>query len=128
MAQFMLDTNIFADFFNRIPEAVDIFADIPAKEMAMSAVTYAETLVGFDNSEDELRFEQMVVQIRFLIIDKQTAKIAAELRKKYNWKLPDAYQAALATQHSMILLTRNAKDFDPAVHKFVKIPYRVKKS
>jgi predicted nucleic acid-binding protein len=50
---------------------------------------------------------------------------AAELRKKYGWKLPDAFQAALAMHNHIKLSTRNTRDFDPIKHSFVEIPYEL---
>ena len=58
-------------------------------------------------------------------IDRETAARAARLRRQYRWKLPDALQAALAQQHGLRLATRNTKDFDPAQHAFVVVPYRL---
>jgi predicted nucleic acid-binding protein len=49
--------------------------------------------------------------------------LAAQLRGKYGWKLPDAFQAALAQHHKTKLTTRNTKDFDPKKHDFVEVPY-----
>ncbi len=57
-----------------------------------------------------------------LIIDKRIADIAAEMRKKYRVKLPDAFQAAFAKENSLILVTRNTKDFSAGMN-FVEIPY-----
>jgi predicted nucleic acid-binding protein len=62
-------------------------------------------------------------QYGLLIIDKPIADLAAKLRRKYGWKLPDAFQAALAQHHKIKLTTRNKKDFDPKRHTFVEIPY-----
>jgi predicted nucleic acid-binding protein len=51
------------------------------------------------------------------------AEKAAALRRAYGWKLPDAFQAALALTHHLRLCTRNTKDFDPKEHAFVEVPY-----
>ncbi|MGH8610014.1 MAG: hypothetical protein ACREX9_22180, partial [Gammaproteobacteria bacterium] len=45
------------------------------------------------------------------------------LRRQYRWKLPDALQAAIAVNRWLKLVTRNTRDFDPALHSFVLIPY-----
>ena len=31
--------------------------------------------------------------------------------RKYRWKLPDAYQAAIAVEHKMVRVTRSTKRF-----------------
>jgi len=51
--------------------------------------------------------------------------LAAQLRRKHGWQLPDAYQAALAKHHKTRLTARNTKDFDPKKHDFVEIPYKL---
>jgi predicted nucleic acid-binding protein len=46
----------------------------------------------------------------------------ARLRRLHGWKLPDAFQAALARRHGLRLATRNPNDFDPDEHDFVEVP------
>lgn len=58
-------------------------------------------------------------------LTKDVATRAVELRRKNGWKLPDAFQAAMATRGGLKLVTRNTRDFDPKKHPFVIIPYRV---
>ena len=58
-------------------------------------------------------------------LTKDDATIAAELRRKYRWKLPDALQAALAKKHGLKLVTRDARGFDEKKYAFVLIPYRL---
>jgi len=58
-----------------------------------------------------------------LDIEGFAAEKAADLRRAHGWKLPDAFQAALACQHGVKLVTRNTKDFDPQKHPFIEIPY-----
>lgn len=60
-----------------------------------------------------------------LEIDALVAEKAALLRRQNGWKLPDAFQAALALIHDIKLCTRNTKDFNPQKHAFVKIPYQL---
>ncbi|MBN1699348.1 MAG: hypothetical protein JW881_17645 [Spirochaetales bacterium] len=50
---------------------------------------------------------------------------AAETRRLFRLKLPDAFQAALAIKHSLRLATRNTRDFWEEVHQWVTIPYRL---
>jgi len=60
-----------------------------------------------------------------LLIDTQTANLAAQLRRETRLKLPDAFQAALAKQHKLFLATRNTKDFSPKKHPYVCVPYTI---
>ncbi len=41
----------------------------------------------------------------------QDADKAPEIRSKFNIKLPDAIQAAIAQNHKLQLVTRNTRDF-----------------
>lgn len=87
-------------------------------------ITRAEILVGFDeDGRDTARC--LLDQYRLMTIDRGVADQAAELRRSHGWKLPDAFQAALAVHHNVKLTTRNIKDFNPEKHAFVEIPYTV---
>ena len=122
---FLLDSPILIDFLNGIQEAKSLIADLKPKQTAISVITYTEILVGMDTSLQKQAFDSMMDSCLYFSIKKSTAQIAADLKREYRWKLPDAYQAAIAVEHKMTLLTRNTKDFDPSVHKFVKIPYKL---
>jgi predicted nucleic acid-binding protein len=54
-----------------------------------------------------------------------SADLATELRCAHGWKLPDAFQAAIARQHGLKLATRNRRDFPPERYDFVLVPYRI---
>ncbi len=64
-------------------------------------------------------------RFHFLPIDAPAADLAARLRHRHGWRLPDALQAALAQLHGLKLATRNTRDFPPRRHRFVAVPYRV---
>ena len=87
-------------------------------------ITLAEILVGLDE-EGVDKARSFLEQFRILSIDPPVAEKAAVLRRRFGWKLPDAFQAALALHHHIRLVTRNTKDFDPRKHSFVEIPYKV---
>jgi predicted nucleic acid-binding protein len=55
----------------------------------------------------------------------ETADVAARLRRTQRLKLPDAFQAAVAIQHELTLVTRNTRDFQPGGDPEVLIPYRL---
>ena len=122
----LLDASIVIDFLNKIPPAIDFFLGVNRHQTAISAVTLAEVLAGADAAEKEqiLRF---IEPFEFFVIDKESSILAAELRQQYHWKLPDSFQAALALKYKLTFITRNTKDFNPSIHKFVKIPYKVHK-
>lgn len=120
----LLDSVILIDHFNNIPQATEFILSLDPGGAAISVISRAEILVGLDNKAIE-KAKLLLDHYTLLIIDKAIADKAAELRKRYGWKLPDAFQAALAIYHHIQLSTRDTKDFDPAIHSFVEIPYEL---
>jgi len=120
----LLDSVILIDHFNGINEATD-FLLTTRTDALISVITRAEVLTGFD-SEDETAAARSVLDLyQTLSIDSAVADLAATLRHDYRWKLPDAFQAALASHHDLCLATRNTRDFSPSEHEFVLIPYEL---
>ena len=122
MVNRLLDSVILIDHFNDIAEATGFVHGLDPEVTAISVITRAEILVGFDEENAKIA-KSLLDQYQLLIIDKDIADRAAELRRAHGWKLPDAFQAALAIHHHTRLSTRNTKDFDPEKHSFVEIPY-----
>jgi predicted nucleic acid-binding protein len=120
----LLDSVILIDHLNGIEKATGYLAGLVPERQAISVATRAEILVGVSDAESKI-VKTLLDQYNLLSIDKETADLAAELRKKHGWKLPDAFQAALCIQHGLKLVTRNTKDFNPEKYKFVKIPYTI---
>ena len=125
MLERLLDSVILIDHFNDISEASTFIAGLDPAKTAMSVISYAEILVGFENETVE-KAKALLNHYEILTIDASVAEKAAELRRRYSWKLPDAFQAALALHHHLRLCTRNTKDFDPRKHSFVEVPYELK--
>jgi predicted nucleic acid-binding protein len=69
--------------------------------------------------------EQLLDTFPVLSLDAAVADLAARLRRQNNWKLPDAFQAALAQIFKLKLATRNTKDFSSTQYDFVEIPYKL---
>jgi predicted nucleic acid-binding protein len=120
----LLDSVILIDHLNGIERSTKFILGLDPDEVAISVITRAEILVGVEEtSEGQVR--AFLDQYHLLIIHKATADLAANLRKAHGWKLPDAFQAALALYHKIKLSTRNTRDFNPEQHDFVEIPYRL---
>lgn len=92
-------------------------------EAAVSVITRAEVLTGFE-ARAARKAARFLDCFPTLGIDQATADLGAVLRRKHG-RLPDAFQAAIARQHGLRLVTRNSRDFPPERHRFVVIPYRV---
>ncbi len=87
-------------------------------------ITRAEVLAGGPETEQDAALN-LCSLFDCIAITPETADLAARLRRIHRWKLPDAFQAALAQQHGWRLVTRNTRDFDPATHAFVLLPYEL---
>ena len=120
----LIDSVILIDHLNGIEKATRFIAKLDPLETAISVITRAEILTGLDEDQ-QAEVISLLDQYQLLIINKPIADLAANLRRKYGWKLPDAFQAALAQNHKVKLSTRNTKDFNPQKHDFVEISYTV---
>jgi predicted nucleic acid-binding protein len=118
----LLDSVILIDHFNGIMQATNYLQLLVPDKTAISVITRAEILVGFEAGTEEVAL-RLLDEFALYPIDRVIADRAAELRRTYGWKLPDAFQAAIALQHNLRLITRNTKDFDPKRHPFVDVPY-----
>lgn len=119
--KFLIDSVVLIDHLSGVKEATAWLLK-NSKSSVISVITRAEILVGID-PEDSKSIRLFLNSFDCYSLDVKIADKAAELRKKYRWKLPDAFQAAFAEIHKIKLITRNTKDFNPEEHKFVKIPY-----
>lgn len=119
----LLDSVILIDHFNGVDAATSYLAE-NAADAALSVVTRAEVLTGFEPRAMR-RAAEFLDCFPTLAIDQVIADRAAVLRRSEGWKLPDAFQAAIAERHGLQLVTRNRRDFSPRRHPFVVIPYRL---
>ena len=119
----LLDSVILIDHLNGAPQATAFLAANHAGA-AISVITRAEVLAGIGLPEIT-PVKSFLDAFVTLGIDKDTADSAAILRREFGWKLPDAFQAALAKQHGLRLVTRNSRDFPAKRHDFVVIPYKL---
>lgn len=120
----LLDSVILIDHFNGIAAATAYLTQINERA-AISVITRAEVLAGFDEEEAVALAAQVLDCFACLILDKPIADRAAALRRREGWKLPDAMQAAIAQHHGLKLATRNHRDFSPQKYPFVVMPYTV---
>lgn len=119
----LLDSVILIDHFNGVAPATDYLTRW-VSDCAVSAITRAEVLTGFDEADWALPMA-LLAHYPVLAVDAAIADEAARLRRQYRWKLPDALQAAFAILHGVKLVTRNTRDFPPERFSFVEMPYRL---
>ncbi len=118
----LADSVILIDHFNGIAAATDYLSRMRG-QIAISAITRAEVLTGFEPRRRRLP-RRFLDQFPLIVIDRDVADLAATLRRKHGWRMPDAIQAAAAKQHRLKLATRDVDDFPPKRHRFVVVPYR----
>jgi predicted nucleic acid-binding protein len=120
--KYLLDSVIVIDHLNGIESATRFIAD-HALHSAISVITRAEVLAGC-NAATEAPVAGLLNHFPTLPVTSDIADGAARLRRSDRWKLPDAIQAAIAIEHSLILVTRNTRDFQPGGQPEVLIPYQ----
>ena len=122
MIKRLLDSVILIDHLNGIEKATQFILKLQPEQTAISVITRAEILAGLSEDDKEVVLP-LLDQYKLLIIDQPVADLAADLRRIHRWKLPDAFQAALALHHKLKFTTRNTKDFATQKHDFVETPY-----
>ncbi len=120
---YLLDADVLIDHLKSVKEA-EKFLKNHEGCCSVSVITRAEVLVGCGEGQLE-EITAFLDSFPTLGIDKTVSDRAAQLRRQYKWKLPDAFQAAIAQVHSLNLATRNTKDFSSGLHPFVTNPYRL---
>ncbi|WP_246690713.1 type II toxin-antitoxin system VapC family toxin [Neorhizobium alkalisoli] len=117
--QVLFDTNIIIDYLNSIPEGREEFEryDRPS----ISIVTWMEVLVGAP-PDLAAATRAFLDTLNIVHLDAAVADRAVSLRQHYKIRLPDAIIWASADIHSMLLVTRNTKDF-PVGLPGIRIPY-----
>lgn len=119
----LVDSVIVIDHFNGLFQATDFLRN-SAEHLALSVITRAEVLAGFD-AVDIPQARLVLDAFVTLPVDTPISDAAAQLRREHRWKLPDALQAAIAVRHGLALVTRNTRDFPPDRFPFVKVLYEL---
>jgi predicted nucleic acid-binding protein len=121
MVRALFDTNVLIDFLNHYPQARDELARYDDK--AISIVTWIEVMVGAGPAL-QAATRAFLANFTLIALDQAIADRAFELRRDHRIKLPDAVIWSSADVHSMLLVTRNEKDFPPDVPG-IRVPYRL---
>ena len=116
----LLDSVILIDHLNGFAVATEYLRTLDGA--SVSVITRAEVLTGVPGGAVG-SVTRLLDRYPTLSLDREIADLAAELRRKFRWRLPDAFQAALAQVHDLKLATRNTRDFPPQRHEFVTLPY-----
>jgi len=93
-------------------QATEVIIALDPEEIAVFVMSQAEIFIGLEDRVIK-KAKSLLGQYTLLVVDKVIADSATELRKRYGWKLPDAFQAALSIHGHITLSTQNKKYFDP---------------
>ena len=124
--RYLLDSAILIDVLRGVPAGVSWVGELQPGEAVISVITRAEVLSGGSDAEQESA-ATLCDLFDCIAITQETADLASRLRRLRRWKLPDAFQAALAQRHGLRLVTRNTKDFDQVADAFVLVPYTLRR-
>jgi predicted nucleic acid-binding protein len=121
MVKALFDTNILIDYLGGVSAAKKELARYEYK--AISTITWMEVLVG-TTPDDEAAIRGWLGSFEVIVLDTAIANRAVEIRKHKRIRLPDAIVWASAQVNSLLLVSRNTKDF-PADEPGVRVPYKL---
>lgn len=122
MVRPLFDTNVVVDYLHGVPEAQRELALY--EEWGLSIVTWMEVMIGTDERTDKAT-RRFLANFDVYPIDDAVAELAVSIRRERRMKLPDSIIHATASAHSMLLVTRDEKDFALAAPG-IRVPYRLK--
>lgn len=121
MVRALFDTNILIDYLSGVTAAKKEIARYEYR--AISTTTWMEVLVGA-TADDEAAIRAWLSTFDIVPLDSAVANRAVEIRKRRRIRLPDAIVWASADVNSLLLVSRNTKDF-PADEPGVRVPYAI---
>lgn len=119
MVKALFDTNILIDHLNAVPQARDELDRYEGR--SISVITWMEVLVGAPPEVEEAT-RAFLAGFSVIGLDDEIAARAATFRRKHEIKPPDAIIWATADVNSLLLVTRNTRDFGPD-NPGVRVPY-----
>ncbi|MGV1761711.1 type II toxin-antitoxin system VapC family toxin [Rhizobium sp. A22-96] len=121
MVKALFDTNILIDHLNAVPQARQELTRY--QEKVISNITWMEALVGAKPAV-AIETRSFLAGFTVIAVDDHIAESAVSLRQLHRIKLPDAILWATANVHSMLLATRNTKDF-PKEMPDIRVLYEI---
>ncbi|AEA65575.1 MULTISPECIES: type II toxin-antitoxin system VapC family toxin [Burkholderia] len=121
MVKALFDTNILIDYLGGIAAAKKELGRYEYR--AISTITWMEVLVGASSGEEDA-IRGWLDSFDVIPVGSDIANRAVVIRKARRIRLPDAIIWATAQVHSLLLVSRNTKDFPPD-EPGVRIPYKL---
>jgi predicted nucleic acid-binding protein len=128
--KYLIDTNVVIEYIGEaLPsKALSFLDDIIDGQFHVSVINKFE-LLGFTGiiQLEEQKFGVFLKAANVCNLDEEVVNRTIEIRKQYKTKLPDAIIAATALKHDLVLITRNAKDFQKIKGLTVQNPHDILK-
>lgn len=118
MVRPLFDTNILIDYLSGVALAREELARY--QDSAISIITWMEVLIGAE-VDVEPATRRFLARFAIVEIDATVAERAVAIRRVRRIRLPDAIIQASAEVHSMLLVTRNTRDFEASPS--MRVPY-----
>jgi predicted nucleic acid-binding protein len=122
MVKGLFDTNILIDYLNGIAQAEAELDRYHYK--AISVISWMEVMAGATELREQAELRMWMRAFTVIGLDGPIAESAVLLRRQRRIRLPDAIIWATAQVHSLLLVSRNTKDFPPD-EPGVRMPYRL---
>ncbi|MDR1646745.1 MAG: type II toxin-antitoxin system VapC family toxin [Zoogloeaceae bacterium] len=119
MVRALFDTNILIDYLGGLGAADRELSRYTDK--AISTITWMEILVGA-KPEEETALKTWLLAFEVIDLDRAIAERAVTLRRERRIRLPDAIIWATAQVRSLLLVSRNTRDF-PEDDPGIRVPY-----
>jgi predicted nucleic acid-binding protein len=115
VAELLVDTDVFVNHLRGF-RALEPRRD----SIHYSVVTRCELFAG--PAEHEERVRELLSAFREIAVDGAIAELAGRLRRETGIRTPDALIAATARARRLVLMTRNARDFERVPKLRIKAP------
>jgi len=112
--QYLIDSNAVIDYLaGKLPEKGMEFLNIVVNQTPIVSVITKIEVLGFPgNKETQNLLESFFTDSNIINLSDDIVNKTIELRKLNKIKTPDAIIAATAQIYSLIIITRNTKDFE----------------
>ena len=127
MANFLTDTDIFADFFHNQAYAKNLIKELNSKgRIYVSILSIAELKTGFSSQQSKYFLPKLYKLAKVANLTIETAELSGELRGKYrkdgiSLSTVDTLIAATAILNNYELVTRSTKDYPMPEVKIYKL-------
>lgn len=117
MKGYLIDTDVFIDFFKKRHEAVQLIKHLATSDpITISVITVSELRSGWTEKEASIYLPKLYDIVRVIPVTKEIAERAGEYRQKYalqGKKLPtiDTLIALTVLLNSFCLVTRNIRHY-----------------